>query len=350
MTQNLLLVSSAARRFLSRLFPTHSPATRTADTPPARRRDCQRHRQRQRDAQHQCPLPFCRLVDRRALPGLLCSLTYFLSPPLPASYYGLLITSTTFTTSQPPPPSTATIRTDINTFPAPALLMNSFTPLSSPSPSSVSSSTSHSQHGDPQLTRALEDSRQPAPPATSAPAPAPAPAPGPPNTASSTATTASLLSAASSIVPQKPPKAKMTNRLSRMFSQTRSSAPSASVSPSRQSLDPSPRQNGDSTIASTMMMPPSSSPATGPTDRKSDQKAAEKKPDGKPADRRAEKGKDAVQPIKRFELLPDGTHKHTLKSARRQEKLSDMLRDMIGAGKKKEDAAAAHAHPTRSGR
>ncbi|EZF34407.1 serine/threonine-protein kinase [Trichophyton mentagrophytes] len=225
--------------------------------------------------------------------------------------------------------------------------MNSFTPLSSPSPSSVSSSTSHSQHGDPQLTRALEDSRQPAPPATSAPAPAsgPAPAPGPPNTSSSTATTASLLSAASSVVPQKPPKAKMANRLSRMFSQTRSSAPSASVSPSRQSLDPSPKQNGDSTIASTMMMPPSSSPATGPTDRKADQKTAEKKPDGKPAEKRAEKGKDAVQPIKRFELLPDGTHKHTLKSARRQEKLSDMLRDMIGAGKKKEDAAAAaHAH------
>ena len=45
---------------------------------------------------------------------------------------------------------------------------------------------------------------------------------------------------------------------------------------------------------------------------------------------------------KRFELFPEGgeyTHQHTLKSAKRQEKLSDMLRDMLG-GKKKEE----HAH------
>ena len=41
---------------------------------------------------------------------------------------------------------------------------------------------------------------------------------------------------------------------------------------------------------------------------------------------------------KRFELLPDGEHQHILKSAKRQEKLSDMLRDMLG-GKKKEDQA-----------
>ncbi|EFR00870.1 HAL protein kinase [Nannizzia gypsea CBS 118893] len=212
--------------------------------------------------------------------------------------------------------------------------MNSSTPLSSPSPSSVSSSTSHSQHGD-QITRTVEDNHLAAPPVTSAPAP------GPPNTASSVATTTSLLSAASSAAPpQKPPKAKMANRLSRMFSQTRSSAPSASVSPSRQNVDSSPKQNGNSAVTSNMKTPPSSSPATGPADRKIDQKLAEKKPDGKSADKKADKGKDAVQPIKRFELLADGTHKHTLKSARRQEKLSDMLREMIGAGKKKDDAGA----------
>ena len=46
--------------------------------------------------------------------------------------------------------------------------------------------------------------------------------------------------------------------------------------------------------------------------------------------------KDPDQTHRRFEILPDGTHIHTLKSAKRQEKLSDMLRDMIGA-KKKED-------------
>ncbi|KAK2880186.1 Pkinase-domain-containing protein [Arthroderma sp. PD_2] len=213
--------------------------------------------------------------------------------------------------------------------------MNSLTPLSSPSPSSVSSSTSHSQHGD-QITRALEDTHLAAPPANTS-----TPAPGPPNTASSTATTVSALSAASSTSPQKPPKAKMSNRLTRMFSQTRSSTPSTAVSPTRQAQDPV-KPNGDS-ISTTMMMPPPS-PATVPADKKVDQKSADKKPDSKPADKKVEKGKEPVQPQKRFEVLADGVHIHTLKSARRQEKLTDMLRDMIGAGKKKEDPTA-HAHP-----
>ena len=42
---------------------------------------------------------------------------------------------------------------------------------------------------------------------------------------------------------------------------------------------------------------------------------------------------------KRFELAEDGTHAHYLKSAKRQEKLSDMLRDMLGGGKKKDHDA-----------
>ncbi|KAI9871030.1 MAG: serine/threonine-protein kinase HAL4/sat4 [Pleopsidium flavum] len=49
--------------------------------------------------------------------------------------------------------------------------------------------------------------------------------------------------------------------------------------------------------------------------------------------------KDSDPLHKRFEGLPDGTHEHHLKSAKRQEKLSDMLRDMLG-GKKKDE----HAH------
>jgi len=47
--------------------------------------------------------------------------------------------------------------------------------------------------------------------------------------------------------------------------------------------------------------------------------------------------KDADPHHKRFETFPDGTHTHTLKSAKRQEKLSDMLRDMIGAKKKEQN-------------
>ena len=44
---------------------------------------------------------------------------------------------------------------------------------------------------------------------------------------------------------------------------------------------------------------------------------------------------------RRFEMLPDGMHQHLLKSAKRQEKLSDMLREMLG-GKKKEDQVDDH--------
>ena len=44
---------------------------------------------------------------------------------------------------------------------------------------------------------------------------------------------------------------------------------------------------------------------------------------------------------RRFEMLPDGMHQHVLKSAKRQEKLSNMLHAMLG-GKKKEDQSDEH--------
>ncbi|KAK6534750.1 serine/threonine-protein kinase HAL4/sat4 [Arthrobotrys megalospora] len=47
------------------------------------------------------------------------------------------------------------------------------------------------------------------------------------------------------------------------------------------------------------------------------------------------KTKDAAM-LKRFDILADGNHTHHLKSAKRQEKLSDMLRDLI-LGKRKDD-------------
>lgn len=45
---------------------------------------------------------------------------------------------------------------------------------------------------------------------------------------------------------------------------------------------------------------------------------------------------------KRFEVDDDGSHAHFLKSTKRQEKLSDMLRDMLGGGKKKDQDAGEH--------
>ena len=49
--------------------------------------------------------------------------------------------------------------------------------------------------------------------------------------------------------------------------------------------------------------------------------------------------KDSDTTLRRFEIMSDGSHEHHLKSAKRQEKLSDLLRDMLG-GKKKEDHGA----------
>src|SRR5690606_27875117 len=47
----------------------------------------------------------------------------------------------------------------------------------------------------------------------------------------------------------------------------------------------------------------------------------------------------------RFVINPDGTHEHNLRSTKRQEKLSDMLRDLVGGGKKRDD----HGPPERDG-
>ncbi|EWC48319.1 hypothetical protein DRE_07763 [Drechslerella stenobrocha 248] len=48
-----------------------------------------------------------------------------------------------------------------------------------------------------------------------------------------------------------------------------------------------------------------------------------------------DKTKDA--PLKRFDQLPDGSHTHHLKSTKRQEKLSDLLRDLLLPGKRRDD-------------
>ena len=52
----------------------------------------------------------------------------------------------------------------------------------------------------------------------------------------------------------------------------------------------------------------------------------------------------APGPWKRFELRPDGAHEHHLKGVKRQEKLSDMLRDLIG-GKRREEHAVGGDEP-----
>lgn len=185
-------------------------------------------------------------------------------------------------------------------------------PPASPVPSALSSTaTSQASHdrrdGEPQLARAVEDLHLGAP------------------------VTGDVLPSAS---PSKPPKASMANRLSRMFSQTGKSSP-------REQKDPEPpkEQVSDS----------GSDSAKGSANGTARQSRPTSKPNSKPPSRQTStKGDGEKKPgffgqkegalvHKRFELYQDGSHAHFLKSARRQEKLSNLLRDMLGGGKKKDD-------------
>lgn len=129
------------------------------------------------------------------------------------------------------------------------------------------------------------------------------------------------------VSPPKPQRPKMTDRISRMFlpgwtgagsRESDSAKDSPSLRPENKSPSPTstPLPNGDRKSKS----PP----------RHNDKKAGEKKQ------------KEGAVPYKRFETLPEGGHVHLLKSAKRQEKLTDMLQNMLGGGKKKEDHVDDH--------
>jgi protein-serine/threonine kinase len=113
---------------------------------------------------------------------------------------------------------------------------------------------------------------------------------------------------------EKPKKPKMTSRLSRMFSRTDAKdAEMARNAVENSSTDTRPDVDGTK----------SPRPSVG---RKASVEKNSKPKDG---------ATDSPPHSKRFEMHEDGSHTHTLKSTKRNEKLSDMLRDMLG-GKKKE--------------
>ena len=132
-----------------------------------------------------------------------------------------------------------------------------------------------------------------------------------------------------------PPTAKkptITNRLTRMFSQ-------AKVPKDAEPKDA--RESGASDTDTSVKRPSVAVPK--PPSRQhslSDKRpasAADSDRRGSTTNiKRESKDMEHALQYKRFEAYPDGTHQHTLKSAKRQEKLSDMLRDMLG-GKKRED-------------
>ena len=138
-------------------------------------------------------------------------------------------------------------------------------------------------------------------------------------------------------------KPTLTHRLTRMFSQAKVSKESDGSQAGSASDSEGVTANGNGTVsgnASTIQ------PKT-PSRRQSQSDRGQRPSSATGSDRRMSSvnvpksqkdGDAALTQYKRFELLPDGEHQHTLKSARRQEKLSGMLRDMLG-GKKKEDQA-----------
>ena len=135
-------------------------------------------------------------------------------------------------------------------------------------------------------------------------------------------------------VPAPAKKPTLTNRLTRMFSQVK--VPKEADGSQVGSASDSESANGSANLAKPK--PPSRQPS------QSDK--GPRAPSATGSDRRSsvatipkaqKDAENALMQHKRFEMLPDGEHQHSLKSARRQEKLSDMLRDMLG-GKKKDDA------------
>ncbi len=132
-----------------------------------------------------------------------------------------------------------------------------------------------------------------------------------------------------------PKKPTLTHRLTRMFSQ-------AKVPSDKEAKDSRRSDNGASDTDTNGGMKSSN---LKPPDRQSSH--SEKRPQtlSEWGRRQSNVGikkdlKDGDQVLKRFEVLADGTHEHTLKSTKRQEKLSDIVRDVLGGRKREEHNSA----------
>ncbi|KAJ5263795.1 hypothetical protein N7478_011400 [Penicillium angulare] len=209
--------------------------------------------------------------------------------------------------------------------------MHKTPPPASPVPSAVSS-TANSQHshdprdGDPAVTRALAGMNL-----------------------SAANGDAHILPSSVSSPATKPQKPNMASRISRMFSATGKQTPTLSTVKdhdahrdlSDSSLDsvhpPFSTKDKTTSVASSRAnsRPPSQTPSRQPSLKNEpiDSQPTKKKTGT------AKEQKDGVPPLKRFEILAEalGNHSHNLRSARRQEKLTTLLRDMLGAGRKKGD-------------
>ncbi|KAM0117826.1 serine/threonine-protein kinase HAL4/sat4 [Aspergillus fumigatus] len=136
-------------------------------------------------------------------------------------------------------------------------------------------------------------------------------------------------------------RATVANRLTRMFSNTgkmpsKEPKESREPDPARDSSDSSTESINAPTNGSAAPSRPTSRPSSRAPSRQTSTKGDnEKEKKTKPTNGKDQREGSIVH--KRFEMFPDGTHCHHLKSARRQEKLTDLLRDMLGGGSRKKD-------------
>lgn len=197
-------------------------------------------------------------------------------------------------------------------------------PSASPVPSAVSSTAnslhSHDRDGDASVTRALAGMTV-----------------SPPN--------GEILSPPASSPAPKQTKANMAARISRMFSST-GKVPQQK---DHQHHHHDARDLSDSSLESFQAPSHKEKPTSKPSSRAnsrppsrtpSRQPSLKDEPIGKDAKKKTNGTKSeketAIAQHKRFEVIPEnlGNHSHHLRSARRQEKLTDLLRDMLGARKK----------------
>ena len=139
-----------------------------------------------------------------------------------------------------------------------------------------------------------------------------------------------------------PKKPKMTHRLTRLFSSTHKKDVEAAVIAAEVNTETHPQAPSTEPLLTKTRLPavPNSNRKT--TNDVKDMLDGNKRwgvLGGSKEKLKEESSPEPKSPAqqKRFELDEDGNHTHHLKSAKRQEKLSDMLRDMLGGGKKKEN-------------
>ncbi|MCJ1373565.1 serine/threonine-protein kinase HAL4/sat4 [Loxospora ochrophaea] len=141
---------------------------------------------------------------------------------------------------------------------------------------------------------------------------------------------------------QAPRKATITHRLTRMFSQSpnkqgRELDHLKESSRDRHSESGASDNDSNGAMKSGKPVPATPSRQGSYTEKRASSLSEAERKQTIAAPKKDSKDQETVH--RRFDVHPDGTHQHFLKSTKRQEKLSDMLRDMLG-GKKKEEPAA----------